>query len=44
MSAIIVHAIDAEVVPFYTLYSFKPFPEESLTFFLPMEEVAEALM
>ena len=41
--AILVHAIDAEVVPFYTQYGFKAFPEGSLTFFLPMEEVAEAL-
>jgi predicted N-acetyltransferase YhbS len=41
--AILVHAIDAEAVPFYTRYGFRAFPEGSLTFFLPMEEVAAAL-
>jgi predicted N-acetyltransferase YhbS len=41
--AILVHAIDAEAVPFYTRYGFRAFPEGSLTFFLPMEEMAAAL-
>lgn len=41
--AILVHAIDQEVVSFYTQYGFKAFPEGELTFFLPIEEVAAAL-
>lgn len=41
--AILVHAIDAEVVSFYTQYNFKPFADGSPTLFLPIEEVAAAL-
>jgi predicted N-acetyltransferase YhbS len=41
--AIPVHALDAEVVSFYTQYNFRAFPEGSLTLFLPLEEVADAL-
>lgn len=41
--AILVHAIDREVVSFYTQYGFKAFPDEELTFFLPIEEVAASL-
>ncbi len=42
--AILVHAIDEQVVSFYTQCGFKAFPEASLTFFLPLEEVADALI
>jgi len=41
--AILVHAIDHDVVPFYAQYGFKAFPESDLTLFLPMSEVAAAL-
>jgi len=41
--AILVHAIDQEVVSFYTQYGFKAFPEGELTLFLPMRDVAAAL-
>jgi hypothetical protein len=38
-----VHAIDQEVVPFYTQYGFKPFPEGELTLFLSVTELAAAI-
>lgn len=41
--AVLVHAIDKDVVPFYTQYGFKPFPEGELTLFLSITEVAGAL-
>lgn len=41
--AVLVHAIDHEVVPFYTQYGFKPFPDGDLTLFLSMKDVAAAL-
>jgi GNAT superfamily N-acetyltransferase len=41
--AVLVHAIDHEVVPFYLRYGFKPFPEGELTLFLSVSEVAAAL-
>jgi predicted N-acetyltransferase YhbS len=41
--AILVHAIDLEVVSFYTQYGFKPFPEGSLTLFLSVTDIADAL-
>jgi GNAT superfamily N-acetyltransferase len=41
--AVLVHAIDKEVVPFYTQYGFKPFPEGELTLFLSIKELAAAL-
>ena len=41
--ALLVHAIDPDVVPFYTQYGFRVFPEGGLTCFLPLEEVAAAL-
>lgn len=40
--AILVHAIDKEVVPFYTQYGFKPFPEGELTLFLSTSDLAAA--
>jgi len=41
--AVLVHAIDQEVVPFYTQYGFKPFPEGELTLFLSVTELAAAI-
>lgn len=41
--AILVHAIDQEVVPFYVQYGFQPFPAGSLTLFMPLEHAAAAL-
>lgn len=41
--AILVHAIDEQVMPFYTQYGFKPFPEGELTLFLSISELAAAL-
>lgn len=41
--AVLVHAIDLEVVSFYTQYGFKPFPESSLTLFLPVGDIVDAL-
>jgi predicted N-acetyltransferase YhbS len=41
--AILVHAIDNDVVPFYLQYGFKSFPEGSLTMFLPIEEIIAGL-
>jgi GNAT superfamily N-acetyltransferase len=41
--AVLVHAIDQEVVPFYTQYGFKPFPDSELTLFLSTTEIAAAI-
>lgn len=41
--AVLVHAIDLEVVSFYTQYGFKPFPEGSLTLFLSVAEIVDAI-
>lgn len=41
--AVLVHAIDPDVVSFYTQYGFKPFPEGSLTLFLSVADVAHAI-
>jgi GNAT superfamily N-acetyltransferase len=41
--AVLVHAIDHEVVPFYSVYGFKPFPEGDLTLFLSMSDIAASL-
>jgi GNAT superfamily N-acetyltransferase len=41
--ALLVHAIDREVIPFYVQYGFQVFPEGSLTLYLPMETIAKAL-
>jgi predicted N-acetyltransferase YhbS len=41
--AILVHAIDQDVVPFYLQYGFKPFPDGDLTLFLSTSEVAASL-
>jgi len=41
--AVLVHAIDQEVVTFYTQYGFKPFPEGSLTMFLSIADIADAI-
>jgi predicted N-acetyltransferase YhbS len=42
-AAVLVHAIDQEVVPFYARYGFQPFPQGELTLFLPMSHIAAAL-
>lgn len=42
-TAILVHAIDQEVVPFYAQYGFQPFPQGNLMLFLPMKQLAAAL-
>jgi len=42
-TAVLVHAIDQEVVPFYAQYGFQPFPQGNLTLFLPMKQLAAAL-
>lgn len=41
--AVLVHAIDDDVMPFYARYGFKAFPTEARTLFLPIEEIAAAL-
>ena len=41
--AILVHAIDRDVIPFYVKYGFQVFPEGSQTLFMPMEQIAAAL-
>jgi GNAT superfamily N-acetyltransferase len=41
--AVLVHAKDQAVVPFYTQYGFRPFPEAALTLFLSTTEIAAAL-
>lgn len=41
--AIIVHAIDLKVVPFYLDYGFLPSPHEQKTLFLPIETAIKAL-
>jgi len=41
--AVIVHAIDAEAVPFYLRYDFKAFPGEARTLWLPIDSIARAL-
>lgn len=41
--AVLVHAIDQEVVPFYTQYGFKPFPDGELTLFLSTTDIAAAI-
>lgn len=41
--AVIVHAIDKEIVPFYLRFGFKPFPTNELTLFLPIETFVKAL-
>ena len=38
-----VHAIDDEAAAFYAAFGFQRFPEESQTFFLPMETIAKAI-
>jgi len=42
-AAVLVHAVDQEVVPFYVRYGFQPFPQGQLTLFLPMGNIAAAL-
>jgi GNAT superfamily N-acetyltransferase len=37
--AVLVHAIDREVVPFYVQYGFQAFPEGELTLYLPMKTI-----
>jgi GNAT superfamily N-acetyltransferase len=41
--AVLVHAIDQEVVPFYTQYGFRPFPGGELTLFLSISDIAAAI-
>jgi GNAT superfamily N-acetyltransferase len=41
--ALIVHAIDDDVVPFYARFGFKPFPDDGRTMFLPMETIRKLL-
>lgn len=41
--AILVHAIDLDVVPFYLAYGFLPSPQEKRTLFLPIETAIKAL-
>lgn len=41
--AVLVHAIDQEVVPFYSQYGFKPFPEGDLTLFLSISDLITSL-
>ena len=42
-AAVLVHAVDQQVVPFYVQYGFQPFPQGELTLFLPMKHVAAAI-
>jgi len=41
--AVLVHAIDNDVVPFYRNYGFLSFPTEARTLFLPLETIANGL-
>lgn len=41
--AILVHAIDDSVVPFYAHSGFKAFPQTPLTMYLPIDEIVAAL-
>ena len=41
--AVLVHAIDDEVRPFYLKYGFVEYPAESRTLFLPIETLADAI-
>jgi predicted N-acetyltransferase YhbS len=41
--ALLVHAIDQDVVPFYMQFKFRPFPDGDLTLFLSLSDVAAAL-
>jgi GNAT superfamily N-acetyltransferase len=41
--AVLVHAIDRDVIPFYLKYGFQVFPEGSQTLFMPMEQIGAAL-
>lgn len=41
--AVLVHAIDAEAAAFYAKFGFIEYPEQSLTYFLPMETISAAL-
>jgi GNAT superfamily N-acetyltransferase len=43
MRAVLVHAIDQDIIPFYAGYGFKAFPGGSLTLFLPVEHIAAAI-
>jgi GNAT superfamily N-acetyltransferase len=41
--AVFVHAVDQEVVPFYTRYGFRSFPTNHQRLFLPIDEIIAAL-
>ena len=40
---VLVHAIDDDAIPFYLTYGFKPFPTDSRTMYLPMQDIVAAL-
>jgi GNAT superfamily N-acetyltransferase len=42
-AAVLVHAIDRGVVPFYAQYGFQDFPSGGLTLFLPMKTLEDSL-
>lgn len=41
--AVIVHAIDDDVVPFYASFGFRPFPTDARTLWMATETIASAL-
>ncbi|MCO5215819.1 MAG: GNAT family N-acetyltransferase [Thermomicrobiales bacterium] len=41
--ALVVHALNEDLRPFYQRYGFAEFPDSSLTFFLPIKTMKEAL-
>lgn len=41
--AMMAHAIDDEIIPFYLRYGFIPFPDGDKTLYLPVETMVEAL-
>lgn len=41
--AVLVHAVDQEVIPFYARYGFRSFPTNNQTLFLTIDEIVAAL-
>lgn len=41
--AVLVHAVDNDVIPFYSNLGFLPFPTDAKTLYLPIETIAKAL-
>jgi predicted N-acetyltransferase YhbS len=41
--AVVVHAVDQEVIPFYARYGFRSFATNNQTLFLPIEEIIAGL-